>query len=252
MGDNSLASGANPPTHLARRELHRQRPQRHRARRSGKRHRQQRRRVGTRLDRGPRQHRLRRRSGQERQITNVAAGVQGTDAVNVNQLQQSVGWERSARRTAIPTTRSARPVAMVTAARRPRIAMAGLPQAILPGRGMVAIGRRHLRRSVGVGHRRIANLGNGEVGLQAARHHGFARPVRRGSRRRHALVTELEGAGKAKASHSKSLTIDFSCATSAGSTQAPRPFFARRHSHKASASRALPRRKRLPVYYADR
>ncbi|WNC91092.1 YadA-like family protein [Paraburkholderia sp. FT54] len=77
-------------------------------------------------------------AGQERQITNVAAGVQGTDAVNVNQLQQSVGAAvsqassytddqiRSARRDSYGGTASA-------------MAMAGLPQAVLPGRGMVAM-----------------------------------------------------------------------------------------------------------------
>jgi autotransporter adhesin len=77
-------------------------------------------------------------AGQERQITNVAAGVQGTDAVNVNQLQQSVGGAlsqanrytddqiRSARRDSYGGTASA-------------MAMAGLPQAVLPGRGMVAM-----------------------------------------------------------------------------------------------------------------
>ncbi len=65
--------------------------------------------------------------GQERQITNVAAGVQGTDAVNVNQLQQSVSGAvgeahnytddqiRSARRDSYGGTASA-------------LAMAGLPQ----------------------------------------------------------------------------------------------------------------------------
>jgi autotransporter adhesin len=77
-------------------------------------------------------------AGQERQITNVAAGVQGTDAVNVNQLQQSVSGAvsqansytddqiRSARRDSYGGTASA-------------MAMAGLPQAVLPGHGMVAM-----------------------------------------------------------------------------------------------------------------
>ncbi|MFM0430200.1 YadA-like family protein [Paraburkholderia aspalathi] len=77
-------------------------------------------------------------AGQERQITNVAAGVQGTDAVNVNQLQQSVSGAvgqaksytddqiRSARRDSYGGTASA-------------LAAAGLPQAVLPGHGMVAI-----------------------------------------------------------------------------------------------------------------
>jgi autotransporter adhesin len=77
-------------------------------------------------------------AGQERQITNVAAGVQGTDAVNVNQLQQSASGAvgearsytddqiRSARRDSYGGTASA-------------LAMAGLPQAVLPGHGMVAM-----------------------------------------------------------------------------------------------------------------
>ncbi|MGF6902960.1 YadA-like family protein [Paraburkholderia sp. GAS348] len=77
-------------------------------------------------------------AGQERQITNVAAGVQGTDAVNVNQLQQSMSGAvgqansytddkiRSARRDSYGGTASA-------------LAAAGLPQAVLPGHGMVAI-----------------------------------------------------------------------------------------------------------------
>ncbi|MGF6772798.1 autotransporter adhesin [Paraburkholderia sp. GAS199] len=76
--------------------------------------------------------------GSERQITNVAAGVQGTDAVNVNQLQQSMSGAvgqansytddqiRSARRDSYGGTASA-------------LAVAGLPQAVLPGHGMVAM-----------------------------------------------------------------------------------------------------------------
>lgn len=81
-------------------------------------------------------------AGQERQITNVAPGVQGTDAVNVNQLTQSMSGAvgqavnqanqytndqiRSARRDAYGGTAAA-------------LAVAGLPQAVLPGRGMVAV-----------------------------------------------------------------------------------------------------------------
>lgn len=81
-------------------------------------------------------------AGQERQIVNVAPGVQGTDAVNLNQLTQSMSGAvgqavdqanhytddqiRSARRDAYGGTAAA-------------LAVAGLPQAVLPGRGMVAI-----------------------------------------------------------------------------------------------------------------
>ncbi len=77
--------------------------------------------------------------GAERQLTHIAPGVQGTDAVNLNQLNQSLGGTlaeanrytddkiRSARRDAYGGTAAA-------------LAVAGLPQAVLPGRGMVAIG----------------------------------------------------------------------------------------------------------------
>jgi autotransporter adhesin len=77
-------------------------------------------------------------AGSERQITNVAAGVQGTDAVNVNQLNQGMSSAlgesksytddqiRSARRDSYGGTASA-------------LAAAGLPQAVLPGHGMVAV-----------------------------------------------------------------------------------------------------------------
>ncbi|MGF6778857.1 autotransporter adhesin [Paraburkholderia sp. GAS334] len=76
-------------------------------------------------------------AGQERQIAHVAPGVQGTDAVNLNQLTQSMSGAvnqansytddqvRSSRRDAYGGTASA-------------LAVAGLPQAVLPGRGMVA------------------------------------------------------------------------------------------------------------------
>ncbi|MGF7130393.1 autotransporter adhesin [Paraburkholderia sp. EB58] len=77
-------------------------------------------------------------AGSERQITNVAAGVQGTDAVNVNQLNQGMSSAlgesksytddqiRSALRDSYGGTASA-------------LAAAGLPQAVLPGHGMVAV-----------------------------------------------------------------------------------------------------------------
>jgi autotransporter adhesin len=78
-------------------------------------------------------------AGQERQIVNVAPGTQGTDAVNLNQLQQSSSNTLNqanaytnqkfddARRDAYGGTASA-------------IAIASLPQAVLPGHGMVAVG----------------------------------------------------------------------------------------------------------------
>ncbi|MEM5367669.1 YadA family autotransporter adhesin [Paraburkholderia azotifigens] len=77
-------------------------------------------------------------AGQERQITNVAAGVQGTDAVNVNQLNQSMGNAvGEAKAYTDDQVRSARKDSYGGAAAA--IAMAGLPQAVLPGHGMVAL-----------------------------------------------------------------------------------------------------------------
>ncbi|EDZ99680.1 YadA domain protein [Burkholderia sp. H160] len=77
-------------------------------------------------------------AGQERQITNVAAGVRGTDAVNVNQLQQGVsGAISEANRYTDDQIRSARRDSYGGTAAA--LAMAGLPQAVLPGHGMVAM-----------------------------------------------------------------------------------------------------------------
>ncbi|MBN3806988.1 hypothetical protein GXB81_28665, partial [Paraburkholderia sp. Ac-20336] len=99
-------------------------------------------------------------AGQERTITNVAAGVQGTDAVNVNQLQQGMGGAvsqanhytddqiRSARRDGYGGTATA-------------LAMAGLPQAVLPGRGMVAVagGTYGGQSAVAIGVSQLSNTG---------------------------------------------------------------------------------------------
>ncbi|MBP0595548.1 YadA-like family protein [Paraburkholderia sp. LEh10] len=77
-------------------------------------------------------------AGQERQIANVAAGVAGTDAVNVNQLGQSMNNAVGQAKTYTDDqVRSARKDGYGGAAAA--IAMAGLPQAVLPGRGMVAL-----------------------------------------------------------------------------------------------------------------
>ncbi|WP_436226854.1 YadA family autotransporter adhesin, partial [Caballeronia sp. LjRoot29] len=78
-------------------------------------------------------------AGSERQITNVAAGTQGTDAVNVNQLNQSAGSTlKSANDYTDSQTEGARRDAYAGTAAA--LAVAGLPQAVLPGRGMVALG----------------------------------------------------------------------------------------------------------------
>jgi len=77
-------------------------------------------------------------AGQERQITHVAAGVADTDAVNVNQLNQGVsGAIGQSKAYTDDQVRSARRDGYGGAAAA--IAMAGLPQAVLPGRGMVAM-----------------------------------------------------------------------------------------------------------------
>jgi autotransporter adhesin len=78
-------------------------------------------------------------AGSERQITNVAPGTQGTDAVNVNQLNQSAGntLKQANDYTDSKTEGARRDAYAGTAA---ALAVAGLPQAVLPGRGMVAVG----------------------------------------------------------------------------------------------------------------
>ncbi|WP_454764173.1 YadA-like family protein [Cupriavidus campinensis] len=82
-------------------------------------------------------------AGTERQITNVAAGTQETDAVNVRQLQDYTSQGNS------QTLSSANAYTdkQVGAARRDAdagtaaaMAMAGLPQATMPGKGMMAVG----------------------------------------------------------------------------------------------------------------
>ena len=78
-------------------------------------------------------------AGQERQITNVAPGTQGTDAVNVNQLTQaSSNTLRQANDYTNQKFEDARRDAYGGTAAA--LAVAGLPQAVLPGRGMVAVG----------------------------------------------------------------------------------------------------------------
>jgi autotransporter adhesin len=78
-------------------------------------------------------------AGSERQITNVAAGTQGTDVVNLNQLNQSAGSTlKSANDYTDSKTEGTRRDAYAGTASA--LAVAGLPQAVLPGRGMVALG----------------------------------------------------------------------------------------------------------------
>nr|WP_208450089.1 YadA-like family protein [Burkholderia anthina] len=86
--------------------------------------------------------------GQERQIVNVAPGTAGTDAVNVNQLHdmaRGLGSQIAGVRNDMQSM-DHRLTAGVAAA----MAMAGLPQAYLPGRSMVAIGGGTWRGESGV------------------------------------------------------------------------------------------------------
>ncbi|VWM04086.1 YadA-like family protein [Burkholderia lata] len=87
-------------------------------------------------------------AGQERQIVNVAPGTAGTDAVNVNQLrdmERGLGGQIAGVRNDLQSM-DHRLSAGVAAA----MAMAGLPQAYLPGRSMVALGGGTWRGESGV------------------------------------------------------------------------------------------------------
>jgi autotransporter adhesin len=75
--------------------------------------------------------------GSERQLTHLAAGVSGTDAVNVNQLNRAMtGVLGQANRYTDDKIRSARRDASGGTAAA--LASAALPQAVMPGRGLVA------------------------------------------------------------------------------------------------------------------
>ncbi|MBB2920017.1 YadA-like family protein [Cupriavidus alkaliphilus] len=72
--------------------------------------------------------------GNERQITNVAAGTADTDAVNVSQLQQTQSMANSYTDQQIGNVRKDAYGGTASA-----MAMAALPQSTLPGKGMAAI-----------------------------------------------------------------------------------------------------------------
>lgn len=76
--------------------------------------------------------------GNERHITHVAPATEGTDAVNLNQLNQTTsGSLAAANRYTDDKLRSVRRDAYGGAAAA--LAVAALPRAVLPGRGMVAM-----------------------------------------------------------------------------------------------------------------
>ncbi|RAS03503.1 autotransporter adhesin [Cupriavidus alkaliphilus] len=72
--------------------------------------------------------------GNERQITNVAAGTADTDAVNVSQLQQTQSMANSYTDQQIGNVRKDAYGGTASA-----MAMAALPQSTMPGKGMAAI-----------------------------------------------------------------------------------------------------------------
>ncbi|WP_210399749.1 YadA-like family protein, partial [Neisseria sp. HMSC075C10] len=86
-------------------------------------------------------------------IQNVAPGKKGTDAVNVNQLNQKIGDVNSNVNKVDNNARAGVAQALATA---------GLPQAYLPGKSMLAIGGGHYRGETGyaVGFSSISDGGN--------------------------------------------------------------------------------------------
>ncbi|VWB69986.1 transporter [Burkholderia lata] len=86
--------------------------------------------------------------GQERQIVNVAPGTAGTDAVNVNQLRETernFGNQIAGVRGDMQGMDHRLSAGIATA-----MAMAGLPQAYVPGKSMVALGGATWRGESGV------------------------------------------------------------------------------------------------------
>ncbi|MFL9999214.1 YadA-like family protein [Paraburkholderia sediminicola] len=77
-------------------------------------------------------------AGNERQITNVAAGTQLTDAVNLGQLN-SASSSTLNQANAYTDQKLGNVRADSNAGTASAMAMAGLPQAVIPGKGMVAI-----------------------------------------------------------------------------------------------------------------
>ena len=74
-------------------------------------------------------------TGAERQVSNVAPGTQGTDAVNVNQLNTGLGNVATQLRNELKGVSKDANAGAAAA-----IAMANMPQAFTPGKSMVAAG----------------------------------------------------------------------------------------------------------------
>ena len=97
-------------------------------------------------------------------ITNVAAGTDGTDAVNVSQLNQALGsitGANTANFTAL-NNKVNEVAADAKAGTAAAMAVAGLPQAYLPGKSMMAVGGSVYRGESGyaIGYSTISDGGN--------------------------------------------------------------------------------------------
>ena len=97
-------------------------------------------------------------------ITNVAAGTDGTDAVNVSQLNQALGsitGVNTANFTALENKVN-EVAADAKAGTAAAMAVAGLPQAYLPGKSMMAVGGSVYRGESGyaIGYSTISDGGN--------------------------------------------------------------------------------------------
>ena len=97
-------------------------------------------------------------------ITNVAAGTAGTDAVNISQLNQALGaitGANTANFTAL-NNKVNEVAADAKAGTAAAMAVAGLPQAYLPGKSMMAVGGSVYRGESGyaIGYSTISDGGN--------------------------------------------------------------------------------------------
>ena len=100
----------------------------------------------------------------DKKITNVAAGTAGTDAVNVSQLNQALGsisGVNTANFTAL-NNKVNEVAADAKAGTAAAMAVAGLPQAYLPGKSMMAVGGSVYRGESGyaIGYSTISDGGN--------------------------------------------------------------------------------------------
>ena len=100
----------------------------------------------------------------DNKITNVAAGTAGTDAVNVSQLNQALGsisGVNTANFTAL-NNKVNEVAADAKAGTAAAMAVAGLPQAYLPGKSMMAVGGSVYRGESGyaIGYSTISDGGN--------------------------------------------------------------------------------------------